>query len=113
KCYDALKTGKTVRSLGISDPEQVKILRGFGLITAKKVLYIANVDESDPQGNSPLVARVREHADKEGSGIVVMCSKLESELAELSKDEQKEMLESLGLKESGLAALAREAYRLL
>ncbi|NUP07170.1 MAG: redox-regulated ATPase YchF [Polyangiaceae bacterium] len=113
KCHDALKTGKPVRALGISDPEQVKILRGFGLITAKKVLYIANVDESDPQGKSPLVQRVRDHAAAEGSGIVVMCSKLESELAELSKEDQVEMLSSLGLKESGLSALAREAYRLL
>ena len=113
KCHAALKTGKPVRALGISDPEQVKILRGFGLITAKKVLYIANVDESDPLGKGPLVERVREHAKAEGSGVVVMCSKLESELAELPKEDQKEMLAGLGLKESGLAALAREAYRLL
>jgi hypothetical protein len=84
RCNDALKTGKPVRALGISDPEQVKILKGFGLITAKKVLYIANVDESDPQGKGELVTRVRDHAAAEGSGLVVMCSKLESELAELS-----------------------------
>ncbi len=113
KCHDALKTGKPVRALGLVEPEQQKILRGFGLITAKKVLYIANVDESDPQGKGPLVQRVRERAAAEGSGLVTMCSKLESELAELSKEDQKEMLASLGMKESGLASLAREAYRLL
>jgi len=113
KCNDALKTGMPVRSLGISDPEQLKILRGFGLITAKKVLYVANVDESDPQGKGPLAQRVRELAAKNGSGMVPMCSKLEAELAELPREDQKEMLASLGMKEPGLAALAREAYRLL
>jgi GTP-binding protein YchF len=113
KCVAALKTGKPVRSLGISDPAEVKILKGFGLITAKKVLYVANVDESDPLGKGELATRVREHAAKEGSGVVPVCSKLEAELSELSAEDQKEMLSSLGMVEPALASLAREAYRLL
>ncbi len=113
RCVDALKQGKPVRSLGISDPVELKILGGFGLITAKKVLYVANVDESDPLGEGPLAQRVREHAAKEGSGVVPVCSKLEAELSELSGDDKAEMLESLGMKEPALGSLAREAYRLL
>jgi hypothetical protein len=111
-CLGALKAGKPVRSLDLT-PEQQKIVRGFGLITAKKVLYLANVDESDPRGEGPLTERVREHAKKEGSAVVPICSKLESELAELPKEDQKEMLASMGMKEPALATLAREAYRLL
>jgi GTP-binding protein YchF len=113
RCVDALKQGKPVRSLGISDPVELKILGGFGLITAKKVLYVANVDESDPLGEGPLAKRVRDHAAKEGSGVVPVCSKLEAELSELSGDDKAEMLESLGMKEPALGSLAREAYRLL
>ena len=113
KCQEGLKSGKPVRALGITEPEHVKVLKGFGLITAKKVLYIANVAESDPLGKGPLVDKVRAHAAKEGSGVVPVCSKLESELAELSKDDAKEMLGSLGMNEPALASLAREAYRLL
>ncbi len=113
RCVDALKTGKPVRSLGISDPVELKILGGFGLITAKKVLYVANVHESDPRGEGELAKRVRDHAAKEGSGVVPVCSKLEAELSELTGDDQKEMLESLGMSEPALGSLAREAYRLL
>ena len=113
RCYDALKTGKPVRALDITAPDDVKLLRGFGLITAKKVLYVANVDESDPKGKGPLVDKVRERAKVEASSVVPVCSKLESELAELSKDDQKEMLASMGMTEPALATLIRSAYDLL
>ncbi len=113
KCHDALKTGKPVRALGIDDPEELKILRGFGLITAKKVLYVANVDEKDPRGESALVQKVRDRAKSEGSDVVPICSKLEAELSELGPDDQKEMLSSLGMSEPALATLIRAAYKLL
>jgi GTP-binding protein YchF len=113
QCLEALKAGKTVRSLAITDPEQLKIVKGFSLITSKRVLYVANVDESDPHGTGALAMKVREHAKAEGSGVVAVCSKLEAELNELTADERKEMLESMGMTEPALATLAREAYRLL
>ena len=113
RCYDVLKVGKPVRSLGITSPDELKILRGFGLISAKKVLYVANVDESDPTGKGKLVDLVRERAKAEGSQVVPVCSKLESELAELSKEDAKEMLASMGMTEPALATLARTAYDLL
>jgi GTP-binding protein YchF len=113
QCFAALKEGKPVRSLRFDDPEQQRTVKSLGLITSKKVLYVANVAEADALGQGPLATKVREHAAAEGSGVVAVCSKLEAELAELSPDDRKEMLESMGMKEPALATLAREAYRLL
>jgi GTP-binding protein YchF len=112
QCLAALKAGKPVRGLSF-DAEQAKIVKTLGLITAKKVLYVANVDEGDVHGQGPLATKVREHAAAEGSGVVAVCSKLESELAELADADRKEMLESMGMTEPALSTLAREAYRLL
>ena len=113
QAFNALSDGKPVRSLGITDPEDRKRLRGFGLITAKKALYVANVDESDPLGKGDDVKRVRERAAMENSGVLPICSKLESELSELDEADRAEMLASMGLEEPALDALGREAYRLL
>jgi GTP-binding protein YchF len=113
KCEAGLKTGKPVRAIGIDAPEDQKLLRGFGLITAKKVLYVANVDESDPQGKGELVQKVRRRAADEGGRVVAVCSKLEAELAELSPEDKAEMLAGMGMSEPALATLTREAYGLL
>jgi ribosome-binding ATPase len=88
-------------------------MKGFGLITAKKVLYVANVDESDLHGEGPLVQKVRGRAAEEAGAVVPVCGKLEAELAELGEADRAEMLQSMGLVEPALAALAREAYKLL
>ena len=104
--------GKPVRRLEFIADEQ-KLVKTLGLITAKKVLYVANVDEADLHGEGPLVQKVRERAKAEGGGVVPVCGKLEAELAELGEADRKEMLESMGLKEPALATLAREAYKLL
>jgi ribosome-binding ATPase len=112
KAKVVLDAGKPVRSLEFT-PEERKLIKGMGLITAKKVLYVANVDESDLEGKSPAVMKVRERAAAEQGGVVAVCGKLEAELAELGEADRAEMLSSLGLKEPALAALGREAYRLL
>ena len=112
KCRDQLDQAKPVRQLEFNEEER-RQLKSLGLITAKKVLYVANVDESDIHGEGPLVQKVRERAKQEGGGVVPVCGKLESELSELPEGDRKEMLESLGLKEPALATLSREAYRLL
>ncbi len=112
KCRVALDQAKPVRQLEFNADEK-KIVRGLGLITAKKVLYIANVDEGDIHGEGPLVQRVRERAKAEGGTVVPVCGKLEAELAELEPADRQEMLQSMGLKEPALATLAREAYKLL
>ncbi len=107
-----LNEGKPVRELEFT-PDERKTVRSLGLITAKKVLYVANVDESDLHGEGPMVQLVRERASKEGGRVVPVCGKLESELAELESADRTEMLQSMGLTEPALATLAREAYRLL
>jgi ribosome-binding ATPase len=107
-----LNEGKPVRQLSFN-PEEQKLLKTLGLITAKKVLYVANVDEADMHGNGPLVQVVRDRAKAEGGVVVPVCGKLESELSELPEADRKEMLSSMGLEEPALASLTREAYTLL
>ncbi|HZN68690.1 MAG TPA: redox-regulated ATPase YchF [Tepidisphaeraceae bacterium] len=112
RCRDQLDQGKPVRALEFSAEER-KTLKSLGLITGKKVLYVANVDEGDVHGEGPLVQKVRQRAAQESGAVVPVCGKLEAELAELDEKDRQEMLESMGLKEPALATLAREAYRLL
>jgi GTP-binding protein YchF len=112
RCKTHLNDGKPVRQLEF-DAEQTKLIKGLGLITAKKVLYVANVDEADIHGEGPLVQKVKDRAKQEGGVVVPVCGKLESELAELAPEDRKEMLESMGLTEPALATLTREAYKLL
>src|SRR5688500_14212256 len=107
-----LNNARPVRELEF-DADDAKIVKSLGLITAKKVLYVANVDESDIHGEGPLVQKVRERAKQEGGGVVPVCGKLEAELSELDPGDREEMLESMGLKEPALATLTREAYKLL
>jgi GTP-binding protein YchF len=112
KCDAQLNQGKPVRQLEFT-PEERKLVKSLGLITAKKVLYVANVDEDDIHGEGAFVMKVRERARQEGGAVVPVCGKLEAELSELGEADRKEMLQSLGLKEPALATLAREAYKLL
>lgn len=110
----ALEAGKAVRSLGLS-PEEEALVYDLHLITQKKVVYVANVDEShvaNPMEN-PHYRKLSEYAAKEGSKIVAICGKIEAEIAELSDEDKAEFLATLGLKEEGLARLIREAYALL
>ncbi|MCB9837860.1 MAG: redox-regulated ATPase YchF [Phycisphaeraceae bacterium] len=113
-----LEQGRNVRQIlaeGVihDDPEHRRILKGLGLITAKRVLFIANVDEDDPRGEGPLATRVRERAAAEGMLCVPVCAKIEAELSELDEADRLEMLESVGLSEPALDAVARAAFALL
>ncbi|MEA2708434.1 MAG: ribosome-binding ATPase [Phycisphaerales bacterium] len=112
RCKVQLNDGRPVRQLEFN-PDERKVLKSLGLITGKKVLYVANVDESDIHGEGPLVQKVRERAKAEGGAVVPVCGKLEAELSELPEGDRKEMLESMGLTEPALATLTREAYKLL
>ncbi len=112
KVRPVLDSGRAVREIELTAEER-RIVKTLGLITAKKVLYVANVDESDLHGEGPLVQRVRQRAAREGGAVVPVCGKLEAELSELPESDRAEMLSSMGLSEPALAALTREAYRLL
>ena len=112
KCIAHLETETPLRALELNEGEQ-KAIKSYGLLTAKPILYVANVAEDDLGGASPLVAKVREHAEKVNAGVVHVCAKIESEIAELEPEDRTEMLEALGLEEPALHVLAREAYATL
>jgi ribosome-binding ATPase len=113
QCKAALDEGRPLRTLRFDTPEANAILRSFAFLTAKPILYVANVDEDDLDGHDPLVQRVRDYAAEVGSEVVPVCARLEAELAELDEADREELLESVGLTEPALAVLARAAYRLL
>lgn len=108
-----LEDGKAARMVEFSDPEERKAARGMGLLSAKKVLYVANVDDDDVEGRGALASQVRARAEADGMGFVAVCAQIEAELAELEPAERQEMLESLGMTEPAVASLARAAYKLL
>ena len=112
KCLDHLGQDQPLRKLALDEIE-AKAINSFGLMTAKPVLYVANVDESDLEGQGPLVQKVRDFADKVGAAVVPVCAKLEAEIAELDEADRAEMLASSGLAEPALTVLARAAYRVL
>ena len=107
-----LGDGEPARTIDTSDAE-VEILRDQFLLTAKPVLYAANVGEGDlPDGNAHVEA-VRQRADREGAGVVVVSAEFEAQLADLDADDRAEFLAAAGVEESGLDRLAQAAYRLL
>jgi GTP-binding protein YchF len=113
KFLPVLSEGKPARMVKLDDPLEVKAAKALGFISAKKVLFLANVDEDDPLGQGALANQVRELAAKEGMEVVPVCAKIEAELAELPEADKREMLGSLGMKEPALSAMARAAYHLL
>ncbi len=113
KVRDHLNESRPVRSLDLSEEEK-ELLIPYPFLTLKKVLYVANVDESAlPSMENAFVQKVKEYALKEGSLVVTICAKIEEEIAQLSFVDQKEYLQSLGLKESGLQRLIRSSFEML
>ena len=96
--------------------EEDRLMRSFNLLTAKPILYLANVSEDDlPGGDNEYVRTLRKAVEESGevAEVIPVSSKIESELAELGEDERAEFLASLGLAEPGLHLLIRAGYRLL
>ena len=114
KILPLLQEGKCARLADLSDDEKIAIKDMF-LLTMKPTLYVANVDEdSIASGTNKYVETLKKIADSEKSEVVVICGKFEADLAEITEDaDRKEFMESVGLKESGLAVLARKAYHLM
>ncbi len=107
-----LSDGKPARTFEYSDPE-AETFKGLFLLTAKPVLYVANVDEDSVAEGNALVERLREHAANVGARTVIISAAIEAEISELDDEEKMEFLEGLGLEESGLDRLSREGYALL
>jgi ribosome-binding ATPase len=111
KCAAQLDQARPVRALDLSKEEWAN-LKPFCLITAKPVLYVANVDESGFE-NNPHLDKVRAHALAEKAEVVAVCAAIEAEIAELDDADKKEFLVDLGLEEPGLNRLIRAGYKLL
>ena len=112
-----LEEGKMAKTYPLSDDEDEQAwFASYNLLTAKPVIYAANVSEddlADDGADNPHVARVREQAAAENSEVFVICAQIEQEIAELDDDEKAMFLEELGLKESGLEKLIAASYKLL
>jgi len=113
KIKSSLESGVPARKLEFNDDE-LKLIRSFNLITLKPIIYVANVNEIDiSTGGNEYVEKVREYAKDENSEVVMICAKIESELAELEEEEKNEFLAELGISESGLSQLIKSTYSLL
>ena len=112
KIKDSLEKNIPVRSLSFEDDEWA-LIKHFNLITAKPIIYMANVSEEDAISGNDYVEKVKEYASKEGSEVVVVCAKIEEELSMLDDTDRLEFLEALGITESGLDKLIRATYSLL
>ena len=107
-----LRDGKPAR-LVETRPEEDKAFQMLGLLTAKPVLYVCNVDESSAEAGNGFSQQVFARAKQEGAKAVVVSAKIESEIAVLPAEEQKEYLEAVGLSEPGLNRVIRAGYDLL
>jgi len=114
KVKAALDDGKPVRSVPLSN-EELDLIYDLHLITSKKTLYLCNVDDSDlgnPDSNAHVRA-VKARAETEGASVVVICGKIESEIAELPEEDKIAFLKDYGMEEPGLNRVIHEGYQLL
>ena len=115
KLKSSLEDNIPARNIDL-DKEEKEILKNLFLLTSKPVIYAANISEDDI-GNDPvdipMVKNLMDFASKEGSEVLVICSKLEEEIAQLDADEKEMFLKELGLEESGMDRLIKCCYRLL
>ena len=112
KCNQHLASDQPLRTLNLNEAEETAV-SSYGLMTAKPILYVANVGEDDLNGEVELVQQVRQHAQEVGAQVVCVCAKLEAELAELDEEDRAEMLAEVGLEHPALHQIAQQAYRTL
>ena len=112
-CMECLQKGSPIRALKLNE-EDKKIVQSFFLLTDKPTLYCANIGEDEiGKDDNKYVKVVKEYAEKEGAETIVLCVKIEEEIAELGDDEKAVFYEDLGIKESGLDTLVKASYKLL
>jgi GTP-binding protein YchF len=112
KLKEALDAGRPARTVDLNDEERTAARELF-LITAKPVLYVANVDEAGLKNGNEWVAAVEKRADEEHAEVVRICGAMEAEIALLEPEERTEFLADMGLSEPGLNRLIHHAYHLL
>ncbi len=111
-----LESGKMAGTMDITDEDEQALFASYDLLTAKPVIFAANVkeDELADDGNANKgVQAVRQYASEHGSEVYVICAKIEEEISELGEDEKADYLDALGIKESGLEKLIEASYKLL
>ncbi len=114
KIKQNLENGISARAIDFNEEEQEMVKEMF-LLTTKPILYIANISEEQLENaeNDELVKRVKEYASREKAEVIPLCVKIEEELSGLEETDKKEMLEALGLEESGLDKVIKKSYDLL
>ena len=114
KVQEMLMQDRPARYVDLT-PEEELAIKSLGLLTRKKMIYAANVADSDLATGNAMVDKLREVAEKEGAKLIIVSAQVEAELVELDDESRKDFLESLGvsMENSGLRALVREAYELL
>ena len=114
KILKTLEEGKSARTLDFNEEEQDLVKEMF-LLTTKPILYIANISEEQLENaeNDIFVKQVKEYAQTEKAEVIPLCVKIEEELSGLEEEDKKEMLEALGLEESGLDKVIKKSYDLL
>lgn len=114
KLKQALEAGKAARSVGLNEEEK-DLIKDVYLLTSKPILYIANVSEEQLADieNDKYFNEVRDYAKNENAKVIPLCVKIEEELSSLEGEDKKEMLEALGLEESGLDKVVKASYDLL
>jgi len=113
KLKKTLEENTPIRKIEL-DEEEKKMIKAFNLLTAKPMIYMANISEEDATRDTNIyVEKVREYASLEGSEVITVCAKIESELSELDDLDKEEFLKDLGIKESGLDKLIKATYTLL
>jgi len=113
KLSEALEEGKPARSVEFTE-EQLELIYDMHLITMKKQVYVCNVDEDSISNTNEHVEIVKKIAAEEGTEVVIICGKLEAEIASLdTAEEKKEFMEASGLEESGMDTLIHTGYRML
>ncbi|MFQ8846583.1 MAG: redox-regulated ATPase YchF, partial [Clostridia bacterium] len=113
KVHAFLGEGKSARAMELEEDE-AEFVKSLDLLSYKPVIYAANVSEDDAAGeDNEYIRKVREFAATENSDVVVVCAKIESEMAELDDDEKAMFLEELGIEKSGLDKLVQASYHLL
>ncbi len=109
---ELLREGRPARELEVADDER-KAFRMLGLLTSKPVLYVCNVEEAAADKGNDFSEKVKAYAAAQGAEAVVVSARIESEIAVLERQEQKEYLEATGLQEPGLNRVIRAGYKLL
>jgi GTP-binding protein YchF len=114
KLRNAFEEEKPARSVDFTE-EELRVVKGLHLLTAKPMLYVANLseDEIGKADENEYVQKVQEFAKADNAQVIIICAKIEEEMAELDDEEKAMFIEELGIKESGLDQMVKASYKLL